>query len=373
MSRRSGSGTGRGSAVIDWKPSVLLCLGPGGVGKTTMAAAAGVAAAVAGERVVVLTIDPAHRLADILGLERRAGHGLGGGGALGNEPRLVEGPWPGELWAAMLDPAVTLNDLIRRHGGAEQAERVLGNRLFTTISESLSGMNEYMAAEKLYELHHDERFDRVVVDTPPSRHAVDFLDSPGRLTRFVDNRFYRAVLAQRSGIARPVNLAAKRVVRLTARVVGADLVDDVIRLFADLEGLDEGFRQRAVETTALLAGDDCTYALVTTARREPIREAQWILDSVRNRGTAIDCLIVNRMTPASLDDEPITGGRRADRDLLAVNAEQLQQLADEEAELVTKLAGTSAAVPAVLIEERNEPLTSLDDLVGISAALREPE
>ena len=230
--------------MIDWGPSVLLCLGPGGVGKTTISAAAAVAAAVAGERVVVLTIDPAHRLADTLGLERHDGHGLGGGRELGNDPRLVAGPWSGELWAAMLDPTETLHDLIRSHGGADQAERVLGNRLFTTLTQSLSGMNEYMAAEKLHELHNDQRFDRVVIDTPPSRHAVDFLDSPGRLTRFVENRFYRAVLAQRRGLARPVNLAAQRVVRLTARVVGAELVDDVIRLFADLEGLDEGFRQR---------------------------------------------------------------------------------------------------------------------------------
>ena len=357
--------------MIDWTPSVLLCLGPGGVGKTTMAAAAGVAGAVAGERVVVLTIDPAHRLADTLGLDRTAGHGLGGGGELGNEPRLVAGPWPGELWAAMLDPDETLNDLVRRYGGAAQAERLLGNRLFATLSRSLSGMNEYMAAEKLYELYHDTRFDRVVIDTPPSRHAVDFLDSPGRLTRFVDNRFYRAVLAQRRGIARPVNLAAQRVVRLTARVVGAELVDDVIRLFADLEGLDEGFRQRAVETAALLTGDDCGYALVTTARREPIREARWILSNVENRGVNVDTVIVNRMTPRSLDPaEPIAGGRKADRALVAENAEQLQQLADDEAALVAHLTGRD--LPAVLVEERNEPLRTLDDLVALATWLRDP-
>lgn len=361
--------------MIDWEPSVLLCLGPGGVGKTTMAAAAGVASAVAGERVVVLTIDPAHRLADTLGLQRHAGHGLGGGGELGNEPKLVDGPWSGELWAAMLDPTETLHDLIRRHSDAGQAERVLGNRLFATLTESLSGMNEYMAAEKLYELYHDDRFDRVVIDTPPSRHAVDFLDSPQRLTRFIDNRFYRAVLAQRRGLARPFNLAAQRVVRLTAKVVGAELVDDVIRLFADLEGLDEGFRQRAVETTALLQGDDCTYALVTTARREPIREARWILDSVRNRGTTVGALVVNRMTPASLDpDEPITGGRKADRVLLAINAEQLQRLADEEAALVADLASAgrsgSGSLPTVLIDERNDPLRTLENLVELGADLR---
>ena len=366
--------------MIDWEPSVLLCLGPGGVGKTTMAAAAGVAAAVAGERVVVLTIDPAHRLADTLGLQRQVGHGLGGGRELGNKPKLVDGPWPGELWAAMLDPTETLHDLIRRYGGVDQAERVLGNRLFTTLTESLSGMNEYMAAEKLHELHNDPRFDRVVVDTPPSRHAVDFLDSPGRLTRFVENRFYRAVLAQRRGLARPVNLAAQRVVRLTARVVGAELVDDVIRLFADLEGLDEGFRQRAAETAGLLKSDDCAYALVTTARKEPLREARWIRDSVRNRGSDVDAVIVNRMTPTSLDPEqPLTGGRRADRELLMENAEQLQRLADEEAALVADLAGTSNAsrsapdLATVRIEERNEPLRTLDDLVELAANLRTPE
>lgn len=363
--------------MIDWDRSVLVCLGPGGVGKTTIAAATAIAAARAGERVVVLTIDPAHRLADTLGLERSGGHGLGGGRGLDNEPKLVAGPWDGELWAAMLDPAETLAALIRRHGGDGQADRVLGNRLFTTISASLSGINEYMAAERLHELHNDDRFDRVVIDTPPSRHAVDFLDSPTRMMNFIDNRFYRAVLAPRRGIVRSVNVAAQLVVRLTARLVGADLVDDVVRLFADLEGLDTGFRQRAEATAELLTGDDCGYALVTTARDEPMREARWIRDNLASRATAIDTVVVNRLTPWGRETPRprATKGRKADREALDANLDDLAELGMQEEQLVGELIGeadasTSGPIATVRIDERRDPIRTIDDLVDVASELR---
>lgn len=361
--------------MIDWDRSVLICLGPGGVGKTTISAAAGIAGALAGERVMVLTIDPAQRLADTLGLARTSGHGLGGGTGLGNEPQLVSGPWPGELWAAMLDPAETLADIIRRHGSPGQARRVLGNPLFTTIAESLSGINEYMAAERLHEFAGDPRFDRVIIDTPPSRHAVDFLNSPERLTRFFDNRFYRSVLAPRRGLIRSFNAAAQIVVRLTAKLVGAALVDDVVRLFADLEGLDKGFRQRAVEVSDLLHGPDCSYTLITTARREPIREARWIRNSLERRGTTVDTFVVNRLAPWGHQPEPppITKGRKADRAALEENLEQLRRLGQAEGELIDELnrsrrAGVTAQT--VRIEERTGPVRTIDDLVELATALR---
>ena len=265
---------------------VIVFLGSGGVGKTTLAACWGIAAATRGERVVVLTIDPAKRLATTLGID-----------GLGNEPTLVPGPWAGELYAAMLDPAETIDEIIEHQGTWDQQTRLRSNPLFTTIVSSLSGSSEYLAAERLHQLHHDPRFERVIVDTPPSRHAIDFLDSPARLTRFIDNRLYRAVFAPRRGLLRTMNSAARTVFRLTARLVGSELVDNVVRMFRDLEGLDEGFRQRASETAELLTGLDCGYALVTTPKVEPVREAGWIQENLAQRGREVDVVLVNRATP----------------------------------------------------------------------------
>ncbi|MEL6982380.1 MAG: ArsA-related P-loop ATPase, partial [Actinomycetota bacterium] len=216
-----------GAVLADRK--VVLCLGSGGVGKTTTAAVLALALAREGERVVVLTIDPARRLADALGLA----------GRLSNEPALVTGPAEsdgtaeldgpagtgptggGEVWATMLDPAETFRQVVRAEADSdEQAERILANRLFVNLTTTLSGTNEYMAAERLHQLAGDDRFDRIIVDTPPSRHVLDFLDSPGRLTRFVDHRLYRSVLAPGRGLLRPLNAASKAVMRLLAGLVG---------------------------------------------------------------------------------------------------------------------------------------------------------
>ncbi len=345
-------------------PRVRIFLGPGGVGKTTVAAAAGIGVARRGGSAMVLTVDPARRLADTLGT---AANGVG------NEPRRVEGPWSGQLWAAMLDPAATLEALVRTHGGADQAERVVDNRLFATISHSLTGLNEYMAAERLHELHRDDRFDQIIVDTPPSRHAVDFLDSPDRVRAFLDNPFYRRVLAPRRGLGRSVNLAAQMLVRRTARLVGADLLDDVIRLFADLDGLDTGFHERAIETSALLDGPDCAYTLVTSARRQPMAEARWIRDRLAERDKPIATYVVNRLTPSfgPLD----TGAPDADGpvdviDPLGDNRRQLAALVAQERALVAELTGDPDGATVVGVDERVVPPRTLDELVELAAELQ---
>ena len=167
---------------------ILVCCGSGGVGKTTTAAVLGLEAARAGRRVVVVTIDPAKRLADALGLE-----GLTG------TPSQIEGDWPGELWALMLDTKSTFDDLVAANAESpEQAQRIFENRFYRNISGALSGTQEYMAMEKLYELHARTDFDLVVVDTPPTRHALDFIDAPRRLSRFLDHRLFRMITLPRS-------------------------------------------------------------------------------------------------------------------------------------------------------------------------------
>ncbi|MDP8937612.1 MAG: AAA family ATPase, partial [Actinomycetota bacterium] len=158
--------------------AVLICCGPGGVGKTTTAGVLALEAARQGRRSVVVTIDPARRLADALGLE-----------SLTDVPHRIDGDWPGELWALMLDPKSTFDTLVTKYAPRpEQAEAILANRFYRNIAGALSGTQEYMAMEKLFELDDEGRFDLIVVDTPPTRNALDFIDAPGRLTRFLDNR-----------------------------------------------------------------------------------------------------------------------------------------------------------------------------------------
>lgn len=220
------SGTTPNVPAIDHlDASTIVCLGPGGVGKTSLSAAIGVALATQGKRVVVLTIDPARRLADAMGLDA----------ALGNEPQEIAGNWPGQLWASMLDPASTFEQVIREQAPTpDQAARILGNRLFANLVTSLSGTGEYMATERLHALGGDPRFDVVIVDTPPSRHAFDFLDAPGRLTRFIDHPLYRHVLAPRRGLLRAVSKANQLAVRTVSRIVGAELLTEVVEFFSAL-------------------------------------------------------------------------------------------------------------------------------------------
>ena len=191
--------SGEGIGGLAGERSIVICCGSGGVGKTTTAAAIALEGARRGRNAVVVTIDPARRLADALGLE-----------ALTNEPSVIPGDWPGTLSALMLDTKGTFDDLVRRYSSdAEQAERILANRFYRNISGALSGTQEYMAAEKLYELHEEGEFDLVVVDTPPTRNALDFLDAPSRLTRFLDHRLYRVLVAPTRTYLRAVNVAAQ--------------------------------------------------------------------------------------------------------------------------------------------------------------------
>ncbi len=366
------------AAVADKK--VVLCLGSGGVGKTTTAAALAIAMAADGHRVVVLTIDPARRLADALGQ----------GGTIGNQPTEVElpvgadggptGEWPGQLWAAMLDPGQTFEDIIRAEADDDaRAERILSNRLFVNLTTSLSGTNEYMAAERLHQLANDDRFDRVVIDTPPSRHAFDFLDSPGRLTRFVDHRLYRSVFANRNPLLRPLNAGAQIVMRLLARLVGSSLVDDVVAFFAEFEGLDQGFRLRASEVEALLAGPDTGYVLVTAPRRDRLAEADWILGNLGRRDRPLDAVVVNRVLPIDADADGI--GADSDgsdlADPLVANLADLASLAAQEAAVVTEIErltadrlGQEGEAPALItVAEQAHPVGDADGLIALAALL----
>ena len=326
--------------------SVLVCLGAGGVGKTTTAAALAIRAAGMGRRVVVLTIDPARRLADAMGLS----------GQLGNEPALVSGPWKGRLWAAMLDPTETLNDIVAASAAnAKQAERILANKLYINISTSLGGTQEYMAPERLLQLHKDERFDLVVLDTPPSKHAFDFLDSPGRLNRFFEHPLYKNVLMPRKGIRRAVNVAAQTGLKTISQVVGASIVADAIEFFSAFDGMTDGFSERAGETADLLVDIETGYAVVTSPRQESLKEADWIVERLAQRDIEPDVVLVNRRhhfdADWSVNPKSPEGQNLAD----------LVRLSDAEASALAEVNAKWQA-PMVEIPEQAVPVADLADL-----------
>jgi anion-transporting ArsA/GET3 family ATPase len=245
-----GVATGPSTASLDAVlegAEVIVCCGSGGVGKTTTAAVIGLEAARGGRRAVVVTIDPARRLADALGLAD----------GLAPEPQRIRlddvSDGSGELWAMMLDTAAAFDALVRRTAASErQAQRILENPFYRNISGALSGTQEYMAAETLHQLHGDERFDIVVVDTPPSRNALDFLEAPGVLARFLDHRVFRLLmLPARRGMS-IVSAATQPLLRAIGRVVGSDVLADAVAFFQAFAGMETGFRQRAEDVIRLL-------------------------------------------------------------------------------------------------------------------------
>jgi anion-transporting ArsA/GET3 family ATPase len=264
---------------------IIVCCGSGGVGKTTTAAAIAVEGARRGRRTCVVTIDPARRLADALGLR-----------SLTNTPRRVDGDWPGELWALMLDTKGTFDDLVVRYArDPNQARGILDNRLYRNLSDALSGTQEYMAMEKLYELHEEGGFDLVVVDTPPTRSALDFLSAPRRLTRFLDNRIFRMLVMPTRAYLRAVSVATQAFLRTVAKVVGAEMVSDTVAFFQAFEGMEQGFRNRADRVLELLSLRSTAFLLVASPRRDAVDEALFFAERLGRSHIAVQGLIVNRL------------------------------------------------------------------------------
>jgi anion-transporting ArsA/GET3 family ATPase len=339
--------------------TIVICTGSGGVGKTTTAAVIAMEAARRGRKAVVVTIDPAKRLADALGLT-----------GIGNDPTCIEGDWPGELWAVMLDTKSTFDELVTTYSGDhEQAERILGNRFYRNISGALSGTQEYMAMEKLYALHHDQAFDIVVVDTPPTRHALDFLDAPRRLTHFLDHRLYRTLMAPTRGVMKAVNVAAQAFVRSVSKVIGTEVLDDALAFFSAFQGMEEGFRQRAASVLDLLSDPATSFVLVAAPRRDTVAEAQFFADRLAEADLPVEALIVNRVHPAFTVESPAAVRARAvDRagtalEGLTTNLADFTAVSEREQAHLSGLAESIAPAPVVLV-----PFLDADvhDLTGLS-------
>ena len=274
---------------------VVICCGSGGVGKTTSAAVLALEGARRGRNAVVVTIDPAKRLANALGLE-----------ALSNTAHEIEperwdpdGVSPGgRLSALMLDTKSTFDGLVTRYASSpEQTGRILENSFYRNISSALSGTQEYMAMEKLHELHEEGGFDLIVVDTPPSRHALDFLDAPQRLLRLLDNRIFRLLMVPTRTGMRIAGAAVQAFLRTISRVVGNEVVNDIVAFFRAFEGMEEGFRERAKKVVKLLGEPETRFVLITSPRRDAVEEARFFAEKIGDHKLAVDALIVNRVHP----------------------------------------------------------------------------
>ncbi len=311
---------------------VIVCCGTGGVGKTTTAAALGLQAAALGRRAVVVTIDPAKRLADALGVP----------GGLSNDPvRLpfagdpagdAAGDATGELWALMLDTARTFDGLVTTYAAsAQQAERILANPFYRNVAGSFSGTQDYMAAERLHALHADPRFDLVIVDTPPTRNALDFLDAPGVITRFLDHPLFKLLMMPTRRSLRIINFAAQPVLRTIGKVVGAEVLTDAIAFFQAFDGMETGFRARADEVLILLRSDVTRFVLVASPRGDTVEEAAYFATRLRDAELEVAALVVNRATPL-FGELPPRRPRSKDRAALYDNLAELSAAAAAERE-----------------------------------------
>ncbi len=334
---------------------VVVCCGSGGVGKTTVSATFALAAARAGRRSCVVTVDPARRLADALGVQ-----------SLANTPTEVRGDWPGHLHALMLDSKGTFDDLVQRYARTpEQAESILANRLYQNLAGALSGTQEYMAMEKLYELVHSNDFDIVVVDTPPTRNALDLLDAPRRLTRFLENRLFRALMVPTRVGLRAVSVATQALLKTIARVAGAEIVQDAVSFFQAFEGMEDGFRSRASAVHELLADPATAYVLVTSARPDAVAEAGFFADKLGERDVVVAALVVNRIAPAFGDTSPADGPVVAGMEALEANLAELNAVAAREEGAFTGLAAKVAPAPVGRIPLFGE---DVHELVGLGRA-----
>ncbi|GGL45467.1 ArsA family ATPase [Phycicoccus endophyticus] len=321
MARRGAERLDVDRLLTDPDTGIVVCCGSGGVGKTTTAAALGVRAAEAGRRVVVLTIDPARRLAQSLGLTE-----------LDNTPRPVEGVGAaagGSLDAMMLDMKRTFDEVVLAHSTPEKARQILDNPFYQSVSSSFAGTQEYMAMEKLGQLRaqadRDGTWDLVIVDTPPSRSALDFLDAPKRLGSFLDGRFVRLLMAPAKASGRAYlkvfSVGANLAAATLSKVLGGQFLADVQTFVAALDTMFGGFRQRADVTYALLGEPSTAFVVVAAPERDALREATFFVDRLAAEGMPLAGVVVNRMQVLAA---PGLSGSRA-----AAAAEQLEDRADD--------------------------------------------
>ena len=369
------------SQLLSAKEIAIAC-GPGGVGKTTTAASvAAMAAAEHGGRVLVLTVDPARRLADALGLK-----GIGNDEVrIGDEVFAEAGVTPrGELWAAMLDTKQSWDNLVRRHApDKETAARILENPLYQNVAGRFVQSHEYIAMERLYELHSEGNYDLIVVDTPPTRNALDFIEAPERMAEFFSSRLLRLlIIPYRSKL---VNIASKPFYQIADRVLGSQFLEDIAEFFILFQTMYAGFVQRARAVTRLLHDKRTTFVVVTTLEAAPVHEAEFFIDVITGKKFHLGALVLNKALPdyfldpgaaaraerlcsngalvadkvaAALGEDPAMVGRVLRE--MAESFRNFEVVAQREAEQRAELAASADVVATVPYFE-----TDIHDLAGL--------
>jgi len=349
---------------------VLISLGAGGVGKTTTSAALSLGLAMRGAKVAVVTIDPAPRLATALGLEELAG-----------EPRRIEDETlrlaglrvDGELWALRLDVKGTFDGIVAGLEPDEQARaEILANPVYRELSSAVAGSHELSAVAKLHELHEEHDFDVIVLDTPPSRNALDFLEAPGRLLGFLEGRALQVFLAPGGMTARLFGRGTALVFSIFARVTGVDMLSELSRFFRSLGGVIDGFRERTKGVDELLRSPQTAFLIVTSPEREAARESRFLAERLARAQMPAAELIVNRVHTHALDGQdpaalavalaPQLGDQLAGR--VAHNLSDFDVLARRDRETIDELAATldGPARPIVVGQLDEE----VQDLLGLA-------
>jgi anion-transporting ArsA/GET3 family ATPase len=354
---------------------IVVCCGSGGVGKTTTAAALALRAAERGRRTVVLTIDPARRLAQAMGLTE-----------LDNTPRRVPGigQGDGELHAMMLDMKRTFDEVVLAHTDAERAQEIFANPFYAAMSSTFAGTQEYMAMEKLGQLRAADEWDLIVVDTPPSRSALDFLDAPQRLARFLDGKMLRILMAPAKaggrGMLKVVTASLTFFSRIITKVLGGELLNDVSTFVAALDSMFGGFRERADKTYRLLKTPGTAFLVVAAPEPDAVREASYFADRLTAEDMPLAGLVLNRIHVTAAPDLSAERALAAAQELdssgaspitaeaLRVHASLVQQ-GTRERRYAERFTTAHPAVPVVEVPALAEDVHDLDGLRRIGAAL----
>ncbi|MDG4665222.1 ArsA family ATPase [Mycobacterium sp. 236(2023)] len=351
----------------DTSNRVVVCCGAGGVGKTTTAAAMALRAAEYGRTVVVLTIDPAKRLAQALGIRD-----------LGNTPQRVPlaPEVTGELHAMMLDMRRTFDEMVMQYSGSGTAEAILDNQFYQTVATSLAGTQEYMAMEKLGQLLAEDKWDLVVVDTPPSRNALDFLDAPKRLGSFMDSRLWRMLLAPGRGLGRLVTGAMGLAMKAMSTILGSQMLSDAASFVQSLDATFGGFREKADRTYELLKRRGTQFVVVSAAEPDALREASFFVDRLSTEHMPLAGLILNRTHPtlcelhADKATEAADDLAKKDPDSVAVAALRIHaaraSTAKREVRLLSRFTGANPAVAIVGVPSLPFDVSDLEALRAIA-------
>jgi anion-transporting ArsA/GET3 family ATPase len=364
--------------IGDRETKIMICCGSGGVGKTTTSAAIALRAAEAGRKVVVLTIDPARRLAQSLGV-----------GELDNTPRpvtTIDTAAGGSVDAMMLDMKGTFDDVVMAHSTPEKAVAILQNQFYMALSSEFSGTQEYMAMEKLGQLHSEAEahgtWDLIVVDTPPARSALDFLDAPEHLSSLLDGRFLRLLLHPASGPMRLMSAGFGVISAVMTKILGAQIIGDVQTFVRAFEALFGGFRQRATSTFQLLSSRHSTFLVVATPQHDALREAAYFVDRLTEEGMPLSGMVLNRVHTSALAISPERALSLAE-DLAETSAvlevealrrhAALMRTIETETRMMERFAATRPAVAQTQVQSLPTDVTDLTALRRIGVLLSDKD